>query len=102
MDSISLKMAFWMGIIFLVVVYFYPDSAFAADPSSQATSFTSGVYEFLTSRWTISVVAIALAGAGFLTLRGMIPIMYLVAVTAGAFFIYGSSIIANWLYGLAS
>lgn len=99
--QISFKAAFWYGVLFLIVLYLYPDSALAANPSGKANGYVSGVYDFLTADWTVSVVAIGLIAAGLMTMRGVIPIMYLVSITAGTFMIYAGSIIAQWLYGLA-
>lgn len=98
----SFRQWFWFGVIFLVVMYLYPDAAHAADPSGKAGNFVSGIYEFLTGRWTVSVVSIALIVAGFMTFRGMIPTMYLISVASGVFLIYASFIIAQWMYGLST
>ena len=99
--QLSFKAGFWNGLFFLIFVYLYPDSAQAANPSGKAANYVSGVYDFLTADWTVSVVAIGLIAAGLMTMRGVIPIMYLVSVTAGTFLIYAGSIIAQWLFGLS-
>lgn len=99
--QLSFKAAFWYGVLFLIAVYFFPESAHAADPSGKAGSFAQGVYGFLTGKWTVSIVAIAFSVAGFLTYRGVIPIMFLISGAVGTFLIYAGFPIGQWLYGLA-
>lgn len=98
--QISFKAAFWYGVLFMIVVYLYPDSALAADPAGKAGNFAQGIYAFLTGGWTVSIVAIAFTVAGFLTYRGVIPVMFLIAGAAGTFLIYAGYPIAQWLYAL--
>lgn len=98
----SLKAAFWYGLFFLVVMYFYPEAAHAANPVGKADSYVKGIYDFMTGTWVVSVVAIGIVVVGFMTLRGVIAAGYLIAVVASAFLIYGGYPIAQWLYGLAN
>lgn len=100
-SQLSLKTAFWYGLFFLIVAYFYPEAAHAANPAGKADNYVRGIYDFLTDTWVVSVIAIGIIVVGFMTLRGVIAAGYLIAVVASAFLIYAGFPIAEFLYGLA-
>ena len=99
---IKMDVVFYLVIALLALICLVqPELAFAADPSSKADKVVGGVHKFLMGKWTVSLVSVGIVISGILTLRGVIPVMFLVTLVLAVFLIYASPTIALWIIGLA-
>lgn len=90
------QLASSLGILaFSMFVVWFPDVALAAEISVLNRSLEK-LYSLLTGDGAKVISGIALAGIGFLTYRGMVPIAILIAFAAGTILIFGSKEIVDW------